>query len=184
MTRRARNNRSMGLCLPRQPAGQTTVSDALPRRMAGKLAVTGAAVPGCVPAKQGLGDPTVNQQSSTTPARSQGQPERRRPRHLMDPNAPRPVRDLAAEKQKLSRVQKWVMSTLAVTTILHMAVGLIIAAMIVPERSGQIGLNIIAGAFGVMAVAAGLAIHGRHILSPWLLLGTVPAFIGLWLTFG
>jgi hypothetical protein len=34
----------------------------------------------------------------------------------------------------------------------------------------------------VVAVAAGLAIHGRSLLSWWLLLGTLPAFIGLWLT--
>jgi hypothetical protein len=110
---------------------------------------------------------------------------RKRPRHLLDPAAPRRPQDVAAEKRSLTRVQQWVMSVLAVTTILHMSGGLILAAMFLPEErgtSGQIGLNVIAAAFGVMAVAAGLAIHRRRVLSPWLAVGVVPGVIGLWLT--
>lgn len=112
-------------------------------------------------------------------------PHRRR-KHLMDPNAPRPVRDREAAARSLSRVQKWVMSTLAVTTILHLSIGLVIAAMFVrtPDLSAKIGLNVIAGAFGVIAVAAGLAIHGHKLLSPWLLLGIIPGIVGIWLTLG
>ena len=49
--------------------------------------------------------------------------------------------------------------------------------------SSRIGLAVIAGIFGAFAVAAGLAIHGKRILSPWLLLGVVPTAIGLWLVF-
>jgi len=103
--------------------------------------------------------------------------------HLMDPDAPRPVRTAQAD-QSLTRVQQWIMSTLAVTTILHLSGGLILAAMFLsdPTRSSQIGLNVIAGAFGVVAVAVALAIHRRSVLSPWLLLGLVPTAIGLWLT--
>jgi hypothetical protein len=109
----------------------------------------------------------------------------RRRRHLIDPNAPRPVRDPGAEARSLTRVQQWVMSTLAVTTILHMSAGLILAAMFLPERrlDAEIGLNVIAGAFGVIAVAAALAIHRRRIISPWLLLGPLPTIVGLYLTF-
>jgi hypothetical protein len=101
----------------------------------------------------------------------------------MDPHAPRPVRDTTAEIRSLTRVQRWVASSLAVTTILHLSVGLIIAAMFLPHptRSAQIGLNIIAGAFGVIAVAAGLAIHGGRVLSWWLLLGALPTLVGLYL---
>lgn len=106
-------------------------------------------------------------------------------RHLMDPNAPRPVRDPRAEQQSLTRVQQWVMSTFAVTTILHLSAGLIVAAMFLPEPtlSSQIGLNVIAGAFGVIAVVAALALHGRRIISWWLVLGPLPTVAGLWLTF-
>jgi hypothetical protein len=108
-----------------------------------------------------------------------------RRKHLMDPHAPRRPSTPAAERS-LTRVQRWVMSTLAVTTILHLAAGLVLAAMFLPHPtlSSQVGLNVIAAAFGVMAVAAGLAIHGRSLLSPWLVLGLVPGVVGLWLTLG
>jgi hypothetical protein len=78
------------------------------------------------------------------------------------------------------------MSTLAVTTILHLVVGLVVAAVMLDDApdSSKIGLNVIAGIFGAIAVATGLAIHGRRILSPWLLLGVVPTAIGLVLTVG
>jgi hypothetical protein len=112
-----------------------------------------------------------------------GPPLRKRPRHLMDPNAPRPARDPHTEDRSLTKVQQWVMSTLAVTTLLHLSAGVIIAGMAEasPTMGAQIGLSIIAGAFGVMAVVAALAIHGRRILSWWLLLGPVPTAVGLWL---
>lgn len=103
-----------------------------------------------------------------------------RRRHLMDPNAPRKPRDPEAER-RLQRVQQWVLSTLAVTTILHMSGGLVVAAAVMgtDERVAQVGLVVIAGAFAVLAVAAGLAIHRRSILSPWLALGAVPTVVGL-----
>jgi hypothetical protein len=84
-------------------------------------------------------------------------------------------------------VQQWVLSALAVTTILHMSGGLVLAAMFLPEERGvgaQIGLNIVAAAFGVMAVAVGLAIHKRSPLSPWLLVGVLPGIVGSVLIFG
>ena len=105
-------------------------------------------------------------------------PKRRR--HLMDPANPvRPRNDAA-----LTNVQRWVGSTLAVTTIGHLVAGLVLAAMIVPESEmpARIGLNVIAGAFGVIAVASWLLIHGKRVLSWWLLLGVLVVPIGLWLT--
>lgn len=106
----------------------------------------------------------------------------RRRRHLMDPAHPvRPVNDRA-----LTQVQRWVMSTLAVFTIAHLAAGLVVAALEVPDsaRTAQVGLSVIAGAFGVLAVVAGRAIHRRSPLSPWLLLGLLPTAVGLALTLG
>ena len=102
-------------------------------------------------------------------------------------NAPRRVvADPEKDARDLARVQKLVMSTLAVTTILHLVVGLVVAAVMLDDApdSSKIGLNVIAGIFGAIAVATGLAIHGRRILSPWLLLGVAPTAIGLVLTFG
>ena len=79
-----------------------------------------------------------------------------------------------------------VMSTLAVTTILHLVVGLVVAAVMLDDSptSSKVGLNVIAGIFAAMAVAVGRAIHGKRIVSPWLLLAVVPTAVGLWLTFG
>jgi hypothetical protein len=111
------------------------------------------------------------------------QPRRRR--HLIDPDAPRPVRDHAAEDKSLTRVQRWVMSALVVTTIFHLVMGLIIAALFLddPRPGARVGLCLIAGAFGVIAVALALMIHGRRPVSPWLLLGLVPSAIGIVLAY-
>lgn len=106
--------------------------------------------------------------------------------HLLDLDAPRRVvADPEKDARDLARVQRWVMSTLAVTTILHLVVGLVVAAVMLDDApdSSRIGLAVIAGIFGSLAVAAGLAIHGKRILSPWLLLGVVPTAIGCWLLF-
>jgi hypothetical protein len=109
-------------------------------------------------------------------------------RHLLDLNAPRPVTvdRLKTEDKNLTNVQRWVMSTIAVTTLLHMAGAAILAAIYVanPRLDAHIGLNAIAGLFGVGAVASWLGIHGKRVLSPWLLLGALLFPIGLWLTLG
>ena len=121
--------------------------------------------------------------ASSVPARRQ---EKGRG-HLLDLDAPRRVvQDPEQDARDLARVQRWVMSVLAVTTILHLVVGLVVAAVMLDDApdSSTVGLTVIAGIFGAIAVATGLAIHGRRILSPWLLLGVVPTAVGLWLAFG
>lgn len=104
-----------------------------------------------------------------------------RPRkHLMVPGEPPRQRQ---DSMSLSQVQKWVMSTLAVSTILHLAAGLVLAAMYVDTLDAKIGLLLIAGAFGVIAVAVGLMIHQRKPLSPWLALGVLPTLVGAYVVF-
>jgi hypothetical protein len=105
----------------------------------------------------------------------------KRARHLMDPANPvRQVND-----RSLTRVQRTVASVLATTTILHLSAGLVLAAVVVDDDqvAARVGLNLIAGAFAVIAVGVGFAIHGRNPLSPWLLLGVLVAGIGLAVTF-
>ena len=109
----------------------------------------------------------------------------RRPRHLLDPD------DLAAShrrtqstRESLTQVQRWVFSALAVSTILHLAGGTVLLAAVVEDSRAyaRIGLNLVAAAIGVVAVATGLLIHGKRPLSPWLLLGLLPGILGAWLT--
>jgi hypothetical protein len=110
-----------------------------------------------------------------------------RPRHLLDPNDLRGSHARSqGSAQSLTNVQRWVMSVLAVTTIVHFSAGLAIAAVVVDDArlDAKIGLNVLAALSGVMAVVVGRAIHGRSLLSPWLALGVVPGVVGAFLTFG
>lgn len=85
----------------------------------------------------------------------------------------------------ITQVQRWVLSALAVTTILHLCVGLVLAALFLDASDipGRVGLNVIAGLMGVGAVAAARGIHQKPILSPWLGLGLLVTAVGLWITF-
>jgi uncharacterized membrane protein YoaK (UPF0700 family) len=78
-------------------------------------------------------------------------------------------------------VQRWVMSVLAVTTILHLAAGLVVAAYFMDDarQDSRIGLTLIAGIIGVFAAVTGRLIHQKSALSPWLLLGLTPGVVGL-----
>jgi hypothetical protein len=111
-------------------------------------------------------------------------PPRPRPKHLMDPANPRP-RPGTRPGMSLTHVQMWVMSVLAVSTMLHFAAGLVLAAFYVDDdrTDAQIGLLVLAGVFGVLSVLAGAAIHRKRLVSWWLVLGPVPAVVGAYFLF-
>lgn len=100
----------------------------------------------------------------------------------MTPGSPRPRNQ---DPMSLGRVQRLVLSTLAAVTIVHMSAGLVVAAVFMEESrlDSRIGLLVIAGAFGVIAVVAALVIHKKRLLSPLLLLGLLPTAVGAYLTF-
>jgi predicted RND superfamily exporter protein len=108
--------------------------------------------------------------------------EPKRQRHLMDPSAPR-KRASAEDLARLARVQRWVVSVLVTTTILHLSAGLVIGSAFIDEDRPDaiIALNVLASAFGVIAIAAAFAIHQRSLLSPWLMLGVLPGVVGVFL---
>ena len=113
-------------------------------------------------------------------------PPVRRPRHLLDPDdLHRSHQRSQGTKDSLSNVQKWVVSVLAVTTIGHLAGGVALLGIFMPDDrlDARIGLALIAAVIGVIAVATGLFIHGKRPLSWWLLLGLVPGIVGAWFTF-
>lgn len=105
----------------------------------------------------------------------------------MDPAHPQPQR---RDPMSLSQVQKWVMSVLATTTILHLSAGIVIAAYFLDDtrQAAQAGLLVIAGCFGMIAVSVGMLIHQHSPLTPrlapWLLCGWIPSAVGAWLIFG
>lgn len=101
-------------------------------------------------------------------------------KHLMTPGQHRPMNN---EPMSLGRVQRWVLSTLAATTIMHLAIGLVFAAAVADRLDARVGLLVISSAFGVIAVVAALVIHGKRPLSPWLLLGLLPGLLGALVVF-
>lgn len=117
---------------------------------------------------------------------SQQGPPVRRARHLLDPDNPRPRQSSAAQAKSLDRVQKWVMSSLAGLTIMHLAVFAAVTAYVSdPSRlDARIGLNVMAGLIGMAAIVAGRLIHRVNPVSAWVLLGMLPGLIGAWATFG
>jgi hypothetical protein len=97
----------------------------------------------------------------------------------MTPGQPRPRQRTTS----VTAVQRWVMSSLTAVTILHMSGGLVVAAYFSDRRGSQIGLLVIAAAFGVLAFVAALLIHRRRPLSVWLLAGLLPSIVGAYLIF-
>jgi hypothetical protein len=95
----------------------------------------------------------------------------------MDPANPvRPVNDHA-----LTQVQRWVISVLAVTTILHLSAGLVIGAFFLDADAtgSRVALCVIGGLFGVVAAAVGRLIHQKSLVSPWLAVGFLPGLVGI-----
>ena len=95
----------------------------------------------------------------------------------MDPANPvRQVND-----RSLTQVQRWVMSALAVVTILHLSVGMVIGAWFIDESAdlSRFGLCVIGGLFGIVAAAVGRLIHQKPIASAWLALGFLPGLLGI-----
>lgn len=110
------------------------------------------------------------------------------PKHLIDPANP-PVRQRPEERrrdlEKLARVKQWVTSALVLTTMFHLSVGLMIAAIFMdPEKTqARVGLNVIAVVLLLSGAVGARVIHHKHPVSPWLLLSLVPGAIGFYLTF-
>jgi hypothetical protein len=110
------------------------------------------------------------------------EPQRRRQRHLIDFDNPPPPHT----ETSLTQVQRWVVSVLAFVTVEHLAGGIAVTAIFTDEQhvGARVGLNVMAAVTGVAAVVLARAIHGKPLLSPWLLVGLLPGLVGAWLTFG
>ncbi|MDZ5620397.1 hypothetical protein SFC88_06165 [Nocardioides sp. HM23] len=111
---------------------------------------------------------------------SQQSPTPRR-RHLMDPDAPRKVAD-PKDLERLQRVQRRVISVLIITTLIHLTVGLVLAADAISDdrRDAQVILILLGAAFFVVGIGAVRAINQKPLLTWWMLTGLVPVAAGLW----
>ncbi len=101
-------------------------------------------------------------------------------KHLMTPGQLRPQQ---RNSMSLTSVQRWVMSTLVAVTIMHLSVGVVVAAYFAPRLDAKIGLLVISAAFGLIAFEAALLIHRHRPVSVWLLPGLLPAMVGAYLIF-
>ncbi|MFC4785248.1 hypothetical protein ACT8ZV_12275 [Nocardioides sp. MAHUQ-72] len=80
---------------------------------------------------------------------------------------------------QVERVQRWVMSALLLTTATIFAGGLSVLAGSVDRAGAEPGLLTIAAVVGLLAMAGVRLINEKPVLSPWLLLGVVPA-LAIW----
>ena len=87
-------------------------------------------------------------------------------KHLMVPGQ---VSTLPS-RRSTEMVQRWVMTVLAISIVFHLAGGMVFTAYYTESlvASSQIGLLVIAGVMGCLALAAGFGIHRKSPLTPWL----------------
>jgi hypothetical protein len=78
---------------------------------------------------------------------------------------------------EVERVQRWVASALVLTVAALFATGMAILSGTVDRAGAQPGLLVISGVVGLMAMAGMRAINLKSILTPWLLLGLLPALV-------
>ena len=76
---------------------------------------------------------------------------------------------------QVERVQRWVASALVLTVCTLFATGMAILSGTVDRPGARPGLLGISGVVGLMAMAGMRAINLKRILTPWLLLGLLPA---------
>lgn len=76
---------------------------------------------------------------------------------------------------QVERVQRWVASALVLTVCTLFATGMAILSGTVDRSGARPGLLVISCVVGLMAMVGVRVINQRSVLTPWLLLGFVPA---------
>jgi hypothetical protein len=78
---------------------------------------------------------------------------------------------------QVERVQRWVASALVLTVATLFATGMAILSGTVDRPGARPGLLTISSVVGLMAMSGVRVINSRRVLSPWLLLGLLPAAV-------
>jgi MFS-type transporter involved in bile tolerance (Atg22 family) len=76
---------------------------------------------------------------------------------------------------QVDRVQRWVASALVLTVATLFATGMAILSGTVDRAGARPGLLAISSVVGLMAMSGVRVINSRRLLTPWLLLGLLPA---------
>jgi hypothetical protein len=76
---------------------------------------------------------------------------------------------------QVERVQRWVASALVLTVASLFATGMAILSGTVERAGARPGLLTISSVVGLMAMSGVRVINSRRVLTPWLLVGLLPA---------
>lgn len=82
---------------------------------------------------------------------------------------------------EIIRVQRWVASALTLTVAFVWAGGMVLGALYTVDQSrqgAQIGILVMAAIIGVLAIVGVRLINQLRWLTPWLIVGLVPAAAG------
>jgi hypothetical protein len=108
-----------------------------------------------------------------------GEPPRRRSKHLLDLNKPPGHRQAQRPSMSLTRVQQWVATTVILIVGMGIAIPLAGISPFIEEGQGApgaaVGLWVMSVVWGLATMVGALVVLGHRLLSPWLLLGVVPA---------
>jgi hypothetical protein len=81
---------------------------------------------------------------------------------------------------QVERVQKWVMSTLILTTAAHFAGGLVILALTVDNPEAFPVLTAIAVIISALAIVGTRVLNELPLVTPWLVAALIPLAVGLY----
>lgn len=80
----------------------------------------------------------------------------------------------------VSRVQRWVVSALVLTTALHFVGGLMILALTLGTADAFWVLTIISVVVSALSIIGVRVLNEVSVLTPWLLFAAVPIVIAFW----
>lgn len=100
----------------------------------------------------------------------------------MVPGEPRPR---SSNSMSITTVQRWIMSSLILVTIEHLAAAIVVAAVFIDasKPGNRIGLLVVATLLATGGLVAFRLIHQKTPLTPWLLFALLPATVGAWICF-
>jgi len=80
------------------------------------------------------------------------------------------------------RVQRWIASALVMTVAFLFAGGVAIASATSQQSGARPGLLTVSIVVGLMAMIGVRVINAKFVLTPWLVLGALPALLGWFVT--